>query len=154
MSISTIIALIRDALIIWGLGYILWYVHSSAQSAIRIQDLQAVQRQVEANAQTLAKWNEEARSAEIQRQADMDKVSGLIASNRAPVRLCPNPPGTRPVPGNPPGSKGEPAGSGGSDLGPGEDIVGEDLRPALAAFELKYESALASCRSVLAQWPK
>lgn len=44
------------------------------------------------------------------------------------------------------------AGGGGSDSGSRGDR-GSDVRPALDAFERKYETALADCREILAKWP-
>lgn len=150
MTLSAWISLIRDGVIVGALGYILWLSHSQAQNAVKVSDMQAVEKQVLANAQTLSRWTQEARDAEVKRATDMAGVTALIGAQRAPVRLCRAPAAS---PGTVPGTASSPAGgttaAGGTDTG-----SGEDLRPALNAFEVKYEGDFASCRSVLASWPK
>jgi hypothetical protein len=150
MTFSAYLSLARDLLIVSALGYILWVVHSQAENSVKVADMQAVEKQVLANAQTLSRWSQEAHDAEVKRETDMAGVTALIGAQHAPIRLCIPPkasPGT--VSGNPASTPSGTAASGGTDAGSGEDI-----RPAINAYELKYESALASCRSVLSQWPK
>jgi hypothetical protein len=63
---------------------------------------------------------------------------------RSPGEICPGP-----VPGAKAKTGGEH--SGGSGVQPGS---GKDLRPAIEAMKVKYETALADCRRLDAQWPK
>lgn len=148
MSISQYIALIRDALILGGILCILWFIHHADQNAAKVADLQAVEKQLDANVKQEAQWAEEARNAEAQRAADNQAVVAAVGTHTSPVFMCRNS-GGGPVSGTPAhATSGTPA-AGGVDTGPGEN-----LRPAISAFELKYEGYLSACRSVLREWPK
>jgi len=148
MTPGQIIALVRDAIIVIGIGLLLWMVRESGKNADIKEDMKAMQKQLQLNAQLSGKWESERITAEAQRYADMQTVTNAINSHREPVRLCnaPSPGGVSPSPSTPAGDT-----SGPRRLAEGP---GEDIRPAINAFAIKYESYLAACRTVLAQWPK
>lgn len=155
MTPSQIIALVRDAAILGALGFILWYVHRADENAFKVDNLTATTKQLTANAATAARYAKEASDAQSQLTHQVAANAAAIGSQRAPVLLCPPAASARAVPGATAGATGQPASAGGVAAGPrGNSQPGRDVRPELNAFETKYENALATCRSVLAQWPR
>ena len=149
MSIAAYVALARDGIILAALAFIIWFIYHAGQNADLKADMAALQKQLLVNSQQEARYATEAKDAELQRQADMQSALAAINSHaNSPVRLCRNAGGSS-VPGTATASAGRVTSAGGSDAG-----LGEDLRPAITALELKYEGYLASCRAVLTSWPK
>jgi hypothetical protein len=148
VSIATIIALVRDAVILGALAWIILFIYHAGENADLKADMKALQVQLTANAKTEAKYAEEARLAEAQRQVDNQAIVAAVGSHTDPVFVCHNP-GRSAVPGAPAAPAGSAPAAGGSDAGPREN-----LRPAISAYELKYEGSLATCRAVLEAWPK
>ena len=147
MTISDYIALAERLFIVTALGFILWYVHRADQNAVKVQDFQAVQKQIDQNTATEALWAKRFQDAEAQRYQDMQTVAAAISAQHSPV-IVRVPTSTGTVSGTPTGSQGSPACPGGSREGPGED-----RRAAINAFELKYEGYFATCRALLDSWP-
>ena len=148
MTPTQIIALIRDILIVGGLGFLVLKIYSAGESEIQKKDLEAVTKQLTQNSKDVAAWAEQERNAEAQRQVDVQTITAAVASHTDPIRLC-SAASSGSVSNHPPTPSSGPPASGGSDKGPGEDI-----RPAISAFEFKYESSLSACRSILMSWPK
>jgi hypothetical protein len=133
-----------------AVAWLVWFIYHAGQNAEIKRDLAAIQKQLAVNAQKQAEWAEESKNAEAQRAVDLQAVGNAIADQRRPVIVrIPSSGGT--VPSTPAAPPSGPACPGGAREGAGKDI---DVRAAINQFELKYESYLASCRSVLAQWPK
>lgn len=154
MTPSQIIAMVRDAAILGALGFILWYVHRADENAFKVDNLTAATKQLTANAATAARYSKEASDAQSQLAQQMAANAAAIGSQRAPVLLCPPSAGARAVSGAPSSAAGQLAGAGGAAAGARSDPQpGRDVRPEINAFEVKFEGALATCRSVLAQWP-
>jgi hypothetical protein len=147
MPISTILSLIRDAIIIGGILFIGIFVYRSGQNADIKADLVALQKQLKNNSDDEHRWERERSDAEIQRNDELAGLTAAIGRNRSPVFLqkCPRS-GT--VPGNPPAAAGS-----APSPGPVAEGPGIDLRPAINALEIEYEGYLATCRSVLNSWP-
>lgn len=148
MTPTAIIALIKDAVILVAIGLAIWLFISYGKDLVKVADMKAVEIQLTKNAQTEADWRKEQTDANTKRDADLAKVSTAIGKQRDPVYIMRNPPSHCPVSGAPTAADNPPAASGTTDEG-----LGSDLRPALNRYELKYESVLADCRAVLAQWP-
>ena len=151
MSITTIIALVRDAVILGALAWIVWFVYHAGQNADLKADMKMLEIQLMSNAKTEAKWQEEIRLAEAQRQVDMQSITAGIAAQRTPVIVrVPTRSGT--VPGTPATPASGAACTGGNDTQTGGDTF-RNVRPGINAFELEVEGDLATCRSVVASWP-
>jgi hypothetical protein len=149
MTPATIIALVRDAVILGALAWIILFIYHAGVNADLKADMKALQTQLAANAKTQSQWLEESRNAESQRQADMQSIAAAVGRHAdSPIRLC-QPTHSGPLPGAAAPSAGHPAAAGGPD-----ERAGKDIRPAISALELKYESALAQCRAVLNSWPQ
>jgi hypothetical protein len=150
VSITAIIALVRDGVILGALGYILWFIHHADANAAKVRDLSGVVAQLNANALQEAAWQRESKVAETQRQAELANIAGTIAAQRTPlfVRIPTNPDA---VSGTPPSPSNHPPGAGGDVEGSGRDI---DVRQRINAFETELEGHLADCRAVLNSWPK
>lgn len=150
MSISTIISLARDVFIVAALGFVIWWIHSSGEDHVKLKDMAAVQKQLAANAVVEKQNAEDAATAQVIHDQELEDIAHRIASQRAPVFMCPRSPDTSLVSGHPaPTQNGhEPTQSGTADAGSGIDI-----RAAVNAFESKYEQALSDCRQVISSWP-
>lgn len=148
MTPGQIIALVRDVVILIALGLLIWLLISYGKDVVKVSDMRAVQKQIDTNAQTEAQWRKEQTDANQARDTQIAQVGAAIASQRAPVRLC-GPTRASPLPSPTAAPSGSNTVPGGTDSG-----SGVDLRPAINAFELKYETAFASCRAALAGWPR
>jgi hypothetical protein len=73
-------------------------------------------------------------------------VTTPVWVQRGPSPTCP---GAVPSPAP---SGGQAAGAGGTDAGSRGGAV--DIRPAINAFEAKYETVIAQCRETIADWPQ
>lgn len=148
MTLGLIISLVRDASIVGALGWLLWLVHTDTRNADTVRELRAMQAQVAANAKVEADNAERHATAEAQRRVDMQTIAAAITSNQRPVFVR-NAAGPCPVPSNPPSPAGSPPAGGGDHEG-----AGVDIRPKLNQVELDLEGFAATCRSVLASWPR
>lgn len=153
MTPSQIIALVRDAVIVAALGFIVWRVYAAGENAVKASDVTALQKQLVSNAAQSAAWQKEQTDAEAQRQTEMAGIRSSIASQRAPVLVCSRPTSGSPVPGAAAAPAGGAPAGGPTDGRPRGDPQPVDVRPLINQFELKYEAALASCRAILNQWP-
>lgn len=149
MTFGAYIALIRDGLIVLALGFVLYKIYGAGEDKIKASDLKSLQTQIAEQAQTLAGWRQESSNANDQLSRDLATLHAPVP-DKPPVWLCNGSSEPRsevlPAPATSPDSA-HPA-PGGTDTGRGRDI-----RPQLEALKLKYETALAECRSVIAQWP-
>ena len=153
MTPAQIIALVRDALIVVGIAWLVFHIYRDGEERVRKQDMEAVQKQLAANAAKSAQFAEEAKNAEAQRVADNLQVMAAVGAYHQPVRLC-NSGSAGAVPGAPATAAGHPAGPGTTNEGIGSDPFGPDLRPAISGFETKFEGYFSACRSILNQWPR
>lgn len=150
LTIAQWITVARDVFVVAALGWILFYIHRAEQNAVKVADMQAVQKQLSDNVAQEAKWEQQRENAEAQQTVDMQAVATAVAQQHSPV-IVRVPAGPSPVPRDPGSPAGGTAGAGSTQPGPGASI---DVRPALNAFELKYEAYLAECRSILKEWPQ
>lgn len=149
MTPATYIALARDLIILIALGLLIWLLISFGRDTIKVADMQIVQKQLDANSKTLARWAQEARDAQDQRTRDLDKVSAAIGAQRAPIVVLRDPSRPSALSAVPAPTPGQPAQTRGTDASAGINIRGEINR-----FELRTESAIAECRAGLAEWPQ
>ena len=152
MTPAAIIALIRDIAVVGALAFIVWWIRTDGANSVKVTDMKAVQKQLDANSKQVAQWAQEASNAQTQRSQDMAQVSAAIAAHSQPIvvlRDRPGSPGT--VSSAPTSTGGQSAACGSADGGSGKDTV--NIRPDISAFERKYEQALADARSCIAAWP-
>lgn len=148
MNPAQIIALVRDVLVVVGIGWLIFHIYRDGEDKVRRQDMEVVQKQLTANAAQQARWAQERTDAETKRDSDLRSVRDAIASNSRPV-IVRVPSGGSAVSGHTAGAASCPAGSGGSD-----GTVGKDLRPAIREYEEWIEREFGDCRVVLSQWPR
>ncbi len=150
MSPSAYIALARDVCILLALAFVVWRIYAAGQNAVKAADLQFLQAQLSEQAKTLDSWRQEATNANDQLSRDVATLHAPTP-NKPPVWLCnaPSSPRRPVLPATAPTAPSEHPSPGGADIGSQRDI-----RPQLDAFQLKYETALAECRSVYSQWPQ
>lgn len=141
---------IKDGAIVLAIVLLGWWIYHTGANAVKVDDIKAVQTQIESNAKQVAQWAQESRNAATQHQTDMAQVSAAIAANHTPVILR-GPTDSCPASGPASPAASQPPSPGGADLGFRADT---DLRAQINEFELKYESALADCRQALASWPR
>jgi hypothetical protein len=146
MSPAAIIALIKDVVIVGAIGLVAYFLVSYGKDIVKVSDMKAIEAQIQKNAQQQEKWQKDATDADAKRSSEMYAVATTIAGQHGPIIV--RQPSACPVSNDPAKAGSEPAKGGGADPGSGTDI-----RPAVNAFELKYEQSLADCRDALAKWP-
>ena len=149
MTPAAIFSIVKDIVILIVVGIAVYMVLSYGKDIVKVDDMQAVQKQLAANAQTEVNWQKEQTDANTRRDAAIAQVAATIGEQRAPVFVRSGPANTCPVSGAPPKASGATAASGTTDTGSGVDI-----RTQINAFELHYETALADCRAALDKWPQ
>ncbi len=154
MTPGAIIALIKDGLIILAIGAAIWLFVTYGKDIVKVADMKAVQKQITANAATEANWRKEQIDANTQRDATLAQVAAGIANQHAPVIVRNGPARVCPMPVAATQAGSPPAATGGTDEGRGSNSESIDIRPALNAFELKYETVIADCRAALDGWPQ
>lgn len=150
MTPGMYIALARDIGIALALGFLVWKIYNAGENAVKVSDLKALQFQIAEQAKTVEDWHQESTNANDQLSRDLASLHAP-APDKPPVWLCnvPASPGRAVLP--------TPAASTDSAhpaLGGTDDGRRRDIRPQVEALKLKYETALAECRSVIAQWPR
>jgi hypothetical protein len=131
----------------------LWMYHLGGDAArLATEKLKTAQAQNTANAVLAERASTQAQAktdqtAEAQHDQTIESLPARVVRTpvwlRAPGDVCPAVP-------IPPQAAGHDPGSGGVQPGPGE----RDIRPGLEALKIKYETALADCRRLDAEWPK
>lgn len=155
MTPRAIIALVKDLVIIAAVACTLYFVMNYGEDFVKLKDVQALQLQLKDNATAEARWRQEQVNADTDKEATLSRLALAIGSQRAPVYvLRGGSPSAGPVPGAPAPAGGEPARPGGTHAGSRGDLEPLDQRPAVNAYEIKYEGALADCRAGLAKWPR
>jgi len=147
---AVIVALVKDVVILIAVGLALYFVVNYGKDLVKVADMKAVQRQLDANSQTEAQWRREEIDANARRDEALARVSSTIGGQHAPVYIVRGgPPRSGTVSGTPGATSGAACPRGGTDDGPRVDS-----RPAVNSFELKYETALAECYAALDKWPQ
>jgi len=142
-----IIAAIKDVLIVAAVIFVTWFVYHAGQNQVKVSDVKALSAQIEYNGKVQEGFHQEITDAFAKRDTQVGQLAASIGAQHTPILLC-HSPGSNTVPGNPPGTSSVAPPSGAVDAGPGIDI-----RASINAFELKYESVLASCSALKASWP-
>lgn len=157
MTPTQILALVRDLVVLVALGFIVYVLIKFGEDRVTAKDMKAVQTQLTNNASTQARWQTEASHAIAQLHTENADTARAIGQQHAPI-IVRIPASGSSLPAAPAAAAGQPACPGGPAAGPGENPqpagVDVDIRAQVNAFELRYEEALANCRSVLAQWPR
>ena len=154
MKPAAYIALARDLIVLVALGLLIWLLISFGSDRVKVADMKALQKQITSNAKTEADWRKEQTDASAKRDTDLAKVAAGIANQHTPVIVRTGPARACPVPIPAAQTGGSPATAGGTDEGRGGSGESVDIRPALNAFELKYETVIADCRQLWDAWPK
>lgn len=152
MTPSLIIALIRDVVVISGIGIILWLVYRGGEDRIKASDLKALQQQITAQAKIQETWHQEASDAN-------NKLNQTLAAiNAAPIVVhdwvrndCPKPSVLSAAAGQAAPARPD---SAGVQPGRGEDAEADRRDAAIAEFKARWGAELATCQSFLDQWPQ
>lgn len=152
MTPSQWLAIARDIAILGALIFLIWWVRTDGQNSVKIHDFQALQKQVQENAQHAAQYAQQAQAADQQRANDLAKVSAAIGQQRAPIVVLRGPANPGPVSCAAPSPSSGSASAGGNISGTGADS-GTDVRPAINVYEQRVEGIVADCRAALAKWP-
>lgn len=147
MTPGAIISLIKDAIIIIAIGLVVYFLINYGKDIVKISDMKALQKQIQANADTIEKWRKESIDADTKRSADLAQVAATIDKQHTPVFVR-NPPGSCTVPSTTSKAGDQPSQPAGSDQG-----RGIDYRPAVNQYESKYSTALIECYAALDKWP-
>jgi hypothetical protein len=148
-----IIALVRDIGLLVGVGLILIFVYRGGEDRVRSADLKGLQAEIQQQAKTIQTWRQE--STDAQKQLSLD----LAAIHAAPVVVhdwslrepsCPQSP-VLPTTATQAGH--EPSAAWGTQPGRGDAAEADRRDFAVSEFKRKWETVLARCRSLDAQWP-
>ena len=142
MNPLQIIALAKDAAITVAVVFVIWFVYHSGSNAVKVADIQAVQKQLATNQATQERYRNEINDAFAEQSSQMGNLAHSIDAQRKPVIVRVAPSG-RALPGDP-----------ASPADPSPQTGTVDIRPGVNAFERKYEQALAECRALKESWPK
>lgn len=155
MTLTAIISLVRDAIILIAVGLLIWLLITFGKDLVKVADMKALQKQLEKNVQIEAQWRKDQDDANLKHDEDLAKVNARIADQRAPVLVCRRSPAPQQLPANPGQASGGPAATGGTDAGTGGDsLTVVDVRSQLNPYELKVEKIVADCRRAIDGWPK
>lgn len=148
MTPAAIFSAVKDAVILIALAAFAYLLISYGKDTVKVSDIKGVEKQIQENAATVAKWQKESTDADTKHVQTLQQIGATIAQQRAPVfvrgQSCPNP-----MP-----SAAAKAGDTASPPRPVDQGRGIDYRPAINQFELKYETALADCYTALDKWPQ
>jgi hypothetical protein len=153
MSPTAIIALVRDTALLVGVGLILLFVYRSGEDRLKATDLKGLQAEIQQQAKTIQTWREE--STDAQKQLSLD----LAAIHAAPVVVHdwslrePSCPQSSVLPAAPSKASDQPPSAGGTQPGRGDAATADRRDFAVASFKAKWETILAGCRALDAQWP-
>lgn len=147
MTPVQILALIRDAVIVGGILWLLYMVYHAGENADIKSELAALQQQLSNNSKLQSQWEQERIDAQAKESQDISSVSAAIAKQRTPVILQNCPRGST-VPSGPAAPSGSTPGTGG-----GTEAPGRDIRSAINDYEQWAESNFAACRAILSSWP-
>lgn len=142
MPISEYISIIKDSAIILAVAAVVFFIYHSGANSVRVHDIEAVQKQIQANAATEERYHSEINDAFAEVHSQMGAVYASIDAQRKPL-IVRVPASGRAVPGD----SASPA-----DQSPSSG--GIDVRSGVNALERKYESALSDCRALKESWPK
>lgn len=154
MTPGQYIALARDIGIVAGLALILWFVYRGGEDRVKASDLKGLQAQIQQQAKTLDQWRKESNDANDQLSKD---VSAINASAAIPVQhvwvrdtACPEPAVLSGTAG-----KADPQLASPGTVQPGvrTDAAADRRDGIVAEFKRRWETSLAECRSLDAQWP-
>lgn len=156
MTPGEIVALIKDLVILAAVAVLAWLLITFGKDLVKVSDMKAFQKQLAASQALETQWRSNQDNANLKRDQALAQVNASIAAQHAPVLLCRQPPTPHALPAVPAQTAGSGASPGGPDAGPGGDPGAPDpvdVRPAINAFEIKYEKPLADCQAVLDGWP-
>lgn len=142
MLISEYLAIAKDAVIVAAIVGLGWFLYHSGANSVRVSDIEALQKQLVANAQTQDRYRNEINDALAEANSEMGNLAHSIDANKRPVVV------------RVPASSGAVPGNTSSTTSTDPEAGGVDIRPGVNAFERKYEAALAECRALKEAWPK
>jgi hypothetical protein len=138
---AAIYTAVKDLLILGVLAWVVWFLVSSGEDRVKVQNLEALQKQIVANAATEAKWQKDKDAHDAQLQNDIDSARAAIAARSAPIIVRVNPGSGVPA-------ASAKAGSSNPQSGGSVEGAGVDIRPRVNAFELKLEQTIADCHKL------
>lgn len=149
-----VIALIRDTALVVGVGLILWFVYRGGEDRVKASDLKGLQAEIQHQADILSDWRKEATDANTQLSKD---VSAINLSAATPVQhvWVREPSCSQPavLPATAPKAAGQPATAGPVQPGVRTDAAADRRDAIVAEFKRRWETELAECRALAAQWP-
>lgn len=145
----------RDIALVAGIALILLLVYRSGQDRAKASDLKSLQAQIQQQAKTLTAWRQESTDANAQLSKDISAINAAAALPVQHVWLR-NPSCAQPavLPATAPKAREPTAAAGGAQRGGGDVLDGARRDRIVAAFKQRWETELAQCRALDAQWPQ
>lgn len=145
----------RDIALVAGIALLLLWVYRSGQDRVKASDLKSLQVQIQQQAKTLSTWRQESTDANAQLSKD---ISAINAAAAVPVQHVwlrdPSCPQHAVLPATSPQAREPPAAAGGVQPVGGDVLDGARRDRLVAAFKRRWETELAQCRALDAQWPQ
>jgi hypothetical protein len=153
MTPGQYIALARDIAVVVGLAIIGWLVYRGGEDRVKASNLRDLQAEIQQQAKTLEKWRGESTDAQKQLSADVAAITTapVVVHDWVRQPSCPQP-AMLPAAAAQAGS--HPSADGGFQSGARAAPDGDRRDSAVAAFKQHWETVLAQCRALDAQWPQ
>src|SRR5277367_3530703 len=100
MTPAAIISIIKDVAIVAVLGIAIYIFISYGKDIVKVADIKAVEKQLQANAETEATWKKEQNDADAKHSKDLADIAGAIGNQHSPVFVR-GPASVCPVPSSP-----------------------------------------------------
>lgn len=155
MTPGQYIALARDIALLVGVAIIVLLIYRGGEDRVKASDLKSLQVQIQQQAKTLTAWRQESTDANTQLSKDISAINAAAAVPVQHVWLrnpsCPQPPV---LPAASTKASQPPAAAGGTQPVGGDALDGARRDRLVAAFKQRWETELAQCRALDAQWPQ
>jgi recombination DNA repair RAD52 pathway protein len=140
--------------IVAGIAILLWLVYRGGEDRVKAADLKGLQAEISQQSKTLADWRKESNDANDQLSKDVAAINTAAA---APIQhvwvrdsSCPQP---TVLPATAAKASPQPAATGPVQPGVRTDAESDRRDSIVAEFKRRWETTLAECRSLDAQWP-
>lgn len=153
MTPGQYIALARDIAIVAGLAIIGWLVYRGGEDRVKAANLRDLQTEIQQQAKIIEKWRGESTDAQKQLSADVAAIHAapVVVHDWVRQPSCPQP---AVLPPAAPQAGGQPSAAGRAQPGRGDAAAADRRDFAVATFKAKWETVLAGCRALDAQWPQ
>lgn len=141
---------IKDGVIVIAILALGWWVYHAGENTVHVSDMKALQAQIAHMQQQQESWQREQTRASAVKQADLHAINSGRVVRPLHLRLCINRPAVETVLSAP-----STAAAGTHPEARRSNVqAGQDIGPAVQAYQRWVERKFADCRQVLRSWPR